>query len=340
MAPQVRRSSEISGAAREPTTDMAIDGEGNNVAELNPGFYELGRNHQRRGRGVTINEKLSKLRARGIPLDLHFPQQFGKVCGRHASVFKSEVTVCIRQEASLRVMKWKDMDNAFPGTTTTIWNFLRDKFPEISVGDKGYVMAQVEHQYNKWSETNSRNRGQQEMKSLVGTKSIVQIAYEQRDPATSEWPTAMDLYKAIYQKPDGTWSVQNGEEILNNLHTVAETEQEKIASAPVPFVEHFALVLGRKSNHSWGVGVAEVNHGAQERHMLHAQAEAARQHADDAQEHAAALQGEVLRLTEVNNQLRDELQSQREELISQRRTVEEQSMDTERLVDQKLEEGM
>ncbi|RLM78094.1 ATP synthase subunit-like protein [Panicum miliaceum] len=148
MSPQVHRSSEISGAAREPTTDMAINGEGNHVAELNPGFYELGRNHQRRGRGVTINEKLSKLRARGIPLDLHFPQQFGKVCGRHASVFKSEVTVCIRQDAPLRVMKWKDMDNAFPGTTAAIWNFLRDKFPEISVGDKGYVMAQVERQYN------------------------------------------------------------------------------------------------------------------------------------------------------------------------------------------------
>ncbi|RLM99854.1 ATP synthase subunit-like protein [Panicum miliaceum] len=261
MAPQVRRSSEISGAAREPTTDMAINGEGNNVAELNPGFYELGRNHQRRGQGVTINKKLSKLRARGIPLDLHFPQQFGEVCGRHASVFKSEVTVCIRQEAPLRVMKRKDMDNVFPGTTAAIWNFLR-----ISVGDKGYVMAQVERHYNvqrsrrrpsdgapedwpwlienlwtdekfkKRSETNSRNRGQQEMKSLVGTKSIVQIAYEQ--------------------------------------------------------------------------------------------------------EHAAALQGEVLRLTEANNQLRDELQSQREELTSQRRTVEEQSLDMERLVDQKLEERM
>ncbi|RLM84331.1 ATP synthase subunit-like protein [Panicum miliaceum] len=172
-------------------------------------------------------------------------------------------------------MKWKDMDNAFPGTTAAIWNFLRDKFPEISVGDKGYVMAQVERQYNvrrsrlhttyrttkrrpsdvapedwqwlienlwtnekfkKRSETNSRNRGQQEIKSLVGTKSIVQIAYEQ--------------------------------------------------------------------------------------------------------EHAAALQGEVLRLTEANNQLRDELQSQREELTSQRRTVEEQSLDIERLVDQKLEERM
>jgi hypothetical protein len=38
--------------------------------------------------------------------------------------------------------------------------------------------------------------------------------------------------------------------LQNNLHAVAETEQEKIASAPVPLVEHFALVLGRKPNHS------------------------------------------------------------------------------------------
>jgi chromosome segregation ATPase len=125
-----------------------------------------------------------------------------------------------------------------------------------------------------------------------------------------------------------------------NLHAAAETEQEKISSAAVPLVEHFALVLGRKPNHSRGVGVPAVNQGAQERHRLLAQAERARQSANNAQEHAAALEGEVQRLTQANMQLRDELQSQREELASQRRSVEAHNVDMERLMDQKLEERL
>nr|XP_025877725.1 uncharacterized protein LOC107277694 isoform X2 [Oryza sativa Japonica Group] len=84
-------------------------------------FYGI--NH-RRPRSVTVNTALTKLRARGVPLDIHFPRQFGKVCGRHAS-FKSEVTVCVRQEAPLK-----------------------GKFPEISLDDYECVMAQVERQYN------------------------------------------------------------------------------------------------------------------------------------------------------------------------------------------------
>ncbi|KAK3143228.1 hypothetical protein QOZ80_4BG0360380 [Eleusine coracana subsp. coracana] len=276
-------------------------------------------------------------------------------------------------------MKWRQVEDAFPGTMTAIWNFLRDTFPEISAGDYDYVMRQVERQYNvrrhrlyksycttrqrpsdvapedwQWlidnlwrtkkcqqrSRQNSQNRAHQEMKSLVGTRSIVQIAYDLRNPETGEWPSAMDVWKAMYQKPDGTWSLPNGEEILTNLHSVAETEQEKISSAAVPLAEHFAIVLGRKPNHSRGVGVPAVNQGAQERHRLHAQAEVARQRPDNAQEHAAALEGEVQRLTEANMQLRDELHSQREELASQRKTVETQTADMECLMNQKLEEMM
>ncbi|TVT99281.1 hypothetical protein EJB05_55356, partial [Eragrostis curvula] len=154
------------------------------------------------------------------------------------------------------------------------------------------------------SRQNSQNIAQQEMKSLVGTKSIMQIAYELREPAT------------------------------------AETEPERIASVAVPLAEHFALVMGRKPNHSRGVGVPAVNQDAQERHRLHAQAEIARQHADNAREHAAALEAEVQRLTQANMQLQDDMQSQREELASQRRSVEAQNADVERLMDQKLEERM
>jgi len=36
----------------------------------------------------------------------------------------------------------------------------------------------------------------------------------QRDPEASEWPTAMQVWKATYQKADGTWSIPTGEEIM------------------------------------------------------------------------------------------------------------------------------
>lgn len=103
---------------------------------------------RRKGRGLTINGTLAKLRARGVPLDIQFAAQFGKVCGRHASVFKSEVTVCMRQEVPLKVKKWKVIEKAFPRTMSSIWNLLKAKFPEISMADYQCVMTQVERQYN------------------------------------------------------------------------------------------------------------------------------------------------------------------------------------------------
>ena len=36
----------------------------------------------------------------------------------------------------------------------------------------------------------------------------------QRDPETGEWPTAMQVWRATYQKADGTWSIPMGEEIM------------------------------------------------------------------------------------------------------------------------------
>lgn len=126
-------------------------------------------------------------------------------------------------------------------------------------------------------------------------------------------------------KANGTWSIPNGAEILvyinissfgflytrfriirlpltlqcaqNNLEEAAETHKEMIAAAPIPLAEHFALVLGRKPNHSRGVGIGAVNQGAQERYRIHARAEAADQRASDAQNQAAALLEEVERLT-------------------------------------------
>ena len=55
-----------------------------------------------------------------------------------------------------------------------------------------------------------------------------------------------------------------------------------------PIVEHFALVLGRKPNHSRGVGIRSVNRVAEERIKLQAQIEASEQREAAAQARADA----------------------------------------------------
>ncbi|CAD6343275.1 unnamed protein product [Miscanthus lutarioriparius] len=264
------------------------------------------------GRKVTINNQLRKRRAKGKHIDIKFPKEFAKVCGQHASLFKSEITVLVRT-IPLQVKMWRDMDKFHAGTTVDVWRKLKQKFPELSEEDKDCAMRQVESQYNNWryrllqayrnnkprqqhvspedwqwlirnlwtdddfqkrSNQNSINRGKQEMGSKVGTRSIAQIAYDLRDPETGEWPTAMQVWRATYQKADGTWSISTGEEIMTKLQEVVGTHQEKISSAPLSIVEHFTLVLGRMPNHSCGVGIRAVNRVAGERIRLQAQIEA------------------------------------------------------------------
>lgn len=41
----------------------------------------------------------------------------------------------------------------------------------------------------------------------------------QRNKETGEWPTAMQVWKATYQKAYGTWSVPNGERVLVYIFT-------------------------------------------------------------------------------------------------------------------------
>uniref|UniRef100_A0A0E0B6P4 Uncharacterized protein n=1 Tax=Oryza glumipatula TaxID=40148 RepID=A0A0E0B6P4_9ORYZ len=76
--------------------------------------------------------------------------------------------------------------------------------------------------------------------------------------------------------------------MTSELNEVAQSQQEKICSAAVPLVEHFALVLGRKANHSRGMGLRAINGVAEERLRLLAQVEAAEKHAAAAQERADA----------------------------------------------------
>jgi len=161
----------------------------------------------------------------------------------------------------------------------------------------------------------------------------------------------MQVWRATYQKPDGTWTIPTGEEIMTKLDEVAGTHQEKISSAPVPIVEHFALVLGRKPNHSRGVGIRAVNRVAEERIRLQAQieaseqreaaararADAAEQRAEAAEQRAQALEGQVSTVVETNAQLQAEQQFQRDELSSLRQT---QSGEVARLVKEQLDRQM
>uniref|UniRef100_A0A0A9CZ80 Uncharacterized protein n=1 Tax=Arundo donax TaxID=35708 RepID=A0A0A9CZ80_ARUDO len=188
------------------------------------------------------------------------------------------------------------------------------------------------------------------MGSKVGTKSIAQIAYSLRDPETGAWPTAMQVWRATYQISDGTLSIPSGEETLTKLHDVAVTHQEQISSAPMPMVEHFALVLGRKANHSRGVGIPAVNRVAEERIRLQAQIQASEQRAAEAQarieaaeQRAQAMEGQVSIVVQSNAQLQEEQQSQHDEMNSlwdTQRSVEDQNAQVECLVKEKLDEHM
>ena len=116
-------------------------------------------------------------------------------------------------------------------------------------------------------------------------------------------------------------------------------------------MEHFALVLGRKPNHSRGVGIRAVNRVAEERIRLQVQieaseqreatawarADAAEQRAEAAEQRAQALEGQVSTVVETNAQLQEEQQSQRDELSSLR---EAQSGKVARLVREQLDHQM
>ncbi|CAD6226953.1 unnamed protein product [Miscanthus lutarioriparius] len=271
------RASRADNTSDHLDSDVAMD---KNI-QINSAAHNTEDLAKKSGRKVTINDQLRKRRAKGKHIDIKFPKEFAKVCGEHASLFKSEITVLVRT-VPLQVKKWRDMDKFHPGTTASVWRKLKQKFPELSEEDKDCAMRQ------KRSNQNSINRGKQEMGSKVGTKSIAQIAYDLRDPETGEWPTAMQVWRATYQKANGTWSIPTGEEIMTKLHEAARIHQEKISSAPVPIVEHFALVLGRKPNNSRGVGIRAGNRLAEERIRLQAQIEASEQREAAARERADA----------------------------------------------------
>ncbi|XP_021302308.1 uncharacterized protein LOC110429892 isoform X2 [Sorghum bicolor] len=251
------------------------------------------------------------------------------------------------------------MDEFHPGTTTSVWKKLKEKFPELSEEDKDCAMRQVESQYNnrryRLLQAYRNKKPRPQHVSPEGWQWLIRNLWTdddfQRNPETGEWPTAMQVWRATYQKADGTWSIPTGEEIMTKLDEAAGIHQEKISSAPIPIVEHFALVLGRKPNHSRGVGIRAVNKVAEERMRLQAQveaseqreaaararADAAEQRAEAAEQRAQALEGQVSTVVETNAQLQEEQQSHRDALSSLRQA---QSGEVARLVREQLDQQM
>ncbi|CAD6216774.1 unnamed protein product [Miscanthus lutarioriparius] len=252
------RASRADNTSDHLDSDEAMD---ENI-QINAAAHNTEDPAKKSGRKVTTNDQLRKRRAKGNNIDIKFPNEFAKVCGEHASLFKCEITVLKRRNQ------------------------------------------------------NSINRGKQEMGSKVGTRSIAQIAYD---------PT--------------------------KLQEAARIHQEKISSTPVSIVEHFALVLGRKPNHSCGVGIRSINRVAEERIKLQAQIEASEQHeaaaqaradaveqrAEAAEQQAQALEGQVSTVVETNAHLQEEQQSQRDELTSLRQA---HSGEVARLVREQLDNQM
>lgn len=90
----------------------------------------------------------------------------------------------------------------------------------------------------------------------------------------------------------------------NKLQEEGEKNKEKISSASLPLVEHFGLVLKRKSSYSCGLGIKGITSKSQIKSQILAEAEAAKKRASDLNE-------EVARLTEVTKKQEEEIQAQR-----------------------------
>ena len=57
------------------------------------------------------------------------------------------------------------------------------------------------------------------------------------------------------------------------LENVDDIYQEEISKTLVPLVEHFVMVLGRKSNHSLGVGSARITKNFSHKQIIQNQLE-------------------------------------------------------------------
>ncbi|KAL3010899.1 hypothetical protein AAZX31_07G170600 [Glycine max] len=129
-------------------------------------------------------------------------------------------------------------------------------------------------------------------------------------------------------RSNGTWCIPKGEEIMEALENVGDIYQEEISKAPVPLVEHFAIVLGRKSNHSLGVGSAPITKKFSHEQIIQNQLENAQNRVNNLELEVQKLTNITKKQEDVITQLHIEVQSQRE-LIETNREQMKQNLENE-----------
>nr|GMD78689.1 ATP synthase subunit-like protein [Ipomoea batatas] len=158
-----------------------------------------------------MNIALAKKKTRGEEIYILFPPPYHKFCGKDASLFKAEVTMCIRQFTPLRIYSWKEIPNK---DVNIMWIFLKVKL-------KLYLKCKdFPHDVNE---------------------------------------------------DDWTWLIENKwetQKFKNKLQEEGEKNKEKISAAPLPLVEHFDLVLKRKSSYARGLGLKRITSKTQDNILL------------------------------------------------------------------------
>nr|GMC52929.1 Transposase, Ptta/En/Spm, plant [Ipomoea batatas] len=85
-----------------------------------------------------------------------------------------------------------------------------------------------------------------------------------------------EVWKVSRKRSNETWSIPNGEEIMNKLQEDGEKNKEKISVAFLRLVEHFDLVLKRKSSYACDLGLKGITSKTQEKIHLQAKTEASK----------------------------------------------------------------
>jgi len=109
---------------------------------------------------------------------------------------------------------------------------------------------------------------------------------------------------------------------------VGDIYQEEISKAHVSLVEHFAMVLGRKSNHSLGVGSVPITKKFSHKQIIQNQLENAQNRTNNLELEVQKLTNITKKKEDVITQLHIEVQSQRE-LIETNREQMNQNLENE-----------
>ena len=104
--------------------------------------------------------------------------------------------------------------------------------------------------------------------------------------------------------------------------------QKEISKVPVSLVEHFAMVLGRKSNYSLGVGSAPIEKKFSDKQIIQNQLENAQNRANNLELEVQKLTNITKKQEDVITQLHIEVQFQRE-LIETNREQMKQNLENE-----------